>query len=71
MQLQLPEIVSIGIYNAEIAHKRKTITENRKTTMFEIELPIENGGYSYIDKDSQKITPNLLICAKPGQIRHT
>lgn len=71
MQLQLPEIVSIGIYNAEIAHKRKTVTENRKTTMFEIELPIENGGFSYIDKESQKITPNLLICAKPGQVRHT
>ena len=71
MQRQLPEIVSIGLYNAEIAHKRKTITENRKTTMFEIELPIENGGFSYIDKESRKITGNLLICAKPGQIRHT
>ncbi len=71
MKLQLPEIVSVGIYNAQIANKRKTITENRKTTMFEIELPIENGGQSYIDKETQKITPNLLICAKPGQVRHT
>ncbi len=71
MQLQLPEIVSIGIYNAQIAHKRKTVTENRKTSMFEIELPIENGGQSYIDKETQKISTNLLICAKPGQIRHT
>ena len=71
MKLQLPEIVSVGIYNAQVANKRKTITENRKTTMFEIELPIENGGQSYIDKETQKITPNLLICAKPGQVRHT
>jgi hypothetical protein len=39
--------------------------------MFEVELPIENGGHSYIDKETQKITPNLLICAKPGQVRHT
>ena len=30
-----------------------------------------DSGMIYIDKDSQKITPNLLICAKPGQIRHT
>lgn len=71
MQLQLPEIVSVGIYNAQIAHKRKTVTENRKTSMFEIEIPIESGGFSYIDKESQKITTNLMICAKPGQIRHT
>ena len=71
MSLQLPEIVSVGIYNAQIAHKRKSITENRKTSMFEVELPIENGGHSYIDKETQKITPNLLICAKPGQVRHT
>ena len=71
MSLQLPEIVSVGLYNAQIAHKRKSITENRKTSMFEIELPIENGGHSYIDKETQKITPNLLICAKPGQVRHT
>lgn len=71
MQLQLPEIISLGIYNAQIAHKKKSVTENRKTTMFEFELPIGDGGISYIDKDSRKITPDLLICAKPGQTRHT
>lgn len=71
MSLLLPEIVSLGIYNAEIAYPRKTITGNRKTTMFEIELPIESGGISYIDRESAKITPEVLICAKPGQLRHT
>ena len=39
--------------------------------MFEIELPIGNGGISYIDSNSKLITPNMIICAKPGQIRHT
>ena len=71
MHLHLPEIVSLGIYNAEIANKNKSVTENRKTTMFELELPIEDGGVSYIDKDSMKITQDLLICVKPGQLRHT
>ena len=71
MRLHLPEIVTLGIYNAEIAHKNKSITENRKTTMFEIELPIVDGGISYIDNDSMKITQDILICAKPGQLRHT
>jgi len=39
--------------------------------MFEIELPIGNGGQSYIDDESHPIRHNTVICAKPGQIRHT
>lgn len=67
----LPEIVSVGIYNAQLAIKNKMVSRNRKTTMFELELPIEDGGISYIDNTSRQITKNLVICAKPGQIRHT
>ena len=69
--LQLPEIVAIGVYNARLAHKNVLVTKNRKTTMFEIELPIEGGGISFINNESAAITENLVICAKPGQIRHT
>ena len=47
------------------------ITSNRKTTMFEIEIPIENGGISYINDERMPISPNMIICAKPGQTRHT
>lgn len=71
MNIILPEIISIGIYNSEIAVKNKTITNNRKTTMFEIEIPIENGGISYINSETNPIHTNMIICAKPGQIRHT
>lgn len=39
--------------------------------MFEIELPIEDGGISYIDANAKQITSSTIICAKPGQIRHT
>jgi len=67
----LPELVAIGIYNAQLAVKNKTVTQNRKTTMFEIELPMGEGGVSYIDSDSHVISENVIICAKPGQIRHT
>lgn len=71
MKLNLPEIVAIGIYNSQIAAKNKAITKNRKTTMFEIEIPIEEGGVSYINSEEMPIRPNMIICAKPGQIRHT
>lgn len=67
----LPEIVAVGIYNSQIAAKNVSISKNRKTSMFEIELPIENGGVSYINSCSMPISTNMIICAKPGQIRHT
>lgn len=71
MEILLPEITSLGIYNSQIAVPGITVTKNRTTTMFEIELPTEKGGISYIDSEEMQISPNTLICAKPGQVRHT
>ncbi len=67
----LPEIVAAGIYDAQIVYKNRMLTPNRKTTMYELELPLENGGISYIGKEKAEITKNLVICAKPGLTRHT
>ena len=69
--MQLPQIVAVGIYNSHNSANNKSSSHNRKTTMFEIELPIEKGGISYINTNTMPITPNMLICAKPGQTRHT
>jgi len=71
MEIKLPDVVSIGIYNSNLAVKNRVITKNRKTTMFEIEIPIEKGGVSYINTDKMAIEQDMIICAKPGQIRHT
>lgn len=70
-EIILPQIVAIGIYNSDIAVKNIAITKKRKTTMFEIDLPIENGGIAYIDSEQSSITPNMVVCVKPGQERHT
>ena len=70
-ELILPKIISVGMYNAQTAIKNRAVSKNRKTTMFEIELPMEDGGISYIDDTSHLIVENMVICAKPGQIRHT
>lgn len=67
----LPEIVAAGIYDSRIAVRNTAVSKNRKTTMFELELPLENGGISYIDTNSFPIKPNMIICAKPNQKRHT
>jgi len=70
-KLVLPEIVALGIYNAQVVFHNRSVSPNRKTTMFEIELPFGEGGISYIDETSHPISENVIICAKPGQIRHT
>lgn len=67
----LPKIVAIGIYNSDLAVKNVKITKSRKTTMFEIELPLGRGGVSYIDADEMPIDSDFVICAKPGQMRHS
>lgn len=67
----LPEIVAAGIYHTALAVKNREITVSRKTTMFELELPLEAGGASFINGERQPIVPELLVCAKPGQSRHT
>lgn len=70
-KITMPEIVAIGIYNSNTAVKNRKVTKKRKTTMFEIELPIEDGGISFINSESSPIVTNMIICAKKGQIRHT
>jgi AraC-like DNA-binding protein len=69
--ITLPDIVAAGIYNAQVVYKGRSSSPNRKTTMFEIELPIESGGTSFINDTSHRIDESTVICAKPGQIRHT
>ena len=72
MQINLPNLVATGIFNTDVAMKKNIIvSKNRKTTMFEIELPIEKGGVSYIEDEHADIIPDMLICVKPGQTRHT
>ena len=68
--MTLPNILAVGLYDSQIVSKR-LISKNRRTVMFEIELPLESGGISYIDSNACAINPNMLICAKPDQIRHT
>ncbi|MBO5652757.1 MAG: helix-turn-helix transcriptional regulator [Clostridia bacterium] len=67
----LPEIVAVGVYHSAVSMKNKKISPNRRVTMYEIELPIEEGGESFIDKERHPISPFTMVCGKPGQVRHT
>ena len=71
MNIKFLEILAAGIYNSDNAVKGRNVTKNRRTKMFELEIPLEKGGVSYINDDSHIITPETVICAKPEQLRHT
>lgn len=71
MDITLPEVVAIGIYDSRIAIRNKEITPNRKTSMYEIELPLEESGISYVEEEKKSVTKDMLICVKPWQTRHT
>ncbi|MBQ4137078.1 MAG: helix-turn-helix transcriptional regulator [Clostridia bacterium] len=71
MELILGKIVAIGLYNSSVVVKNRTVTKTRKTTMFELELPVLKGGISYVDNTERQIIPNMVICSKPGQARHS
>jgi AraC-like DNA-binding protein len=69
--MQLPQLEVFGIYNSQKIGPDGKVSKKRKTSMFEIELPLEAGGVSYIDGESHPIITNMIICAKPGQVRYT
>ena len=71
MKITLPEIILVGLYDAAAIHKNKSVTKSRRATMFEIEIPVERGGISYTNGEAMQIDENLLITAKPGDMRHT
>lgn len=64
-------IESAGIYNSQISRKNIKKSNNRRTSLFELELPIDNTGISYINNTAMPINRSIVICAKPNQIRCT
>lgn len=64
-------IENAGIYNSQIARPALTVTHPRRVSVFELELPLEDGGMSYIDSASCPIVTGTVICAKPHQFRHS
>lgn len=71
MDIKFLEIVAAGIYNSDNYVKGRYESKNRRIKLFELEIPLEKGGVSYINDESHIITPETVICAKPEQLRHT
>lgn len=65
------KIIWAGVFNSDIHKKNISISEERTTSLFELEIPIEDGGISYLDEEGTKIEVGTVMFFKPGQKRHT
>ena len=71
MSIILPEELTVGYFDSNVAYSGVEITPKRNVTCFELELPLEKGGVSYNGEEEVAIEPNMVVCAKPGQVRCT
>ncbi|MBP5618523.1 MAG: helix-turn-helix transcriptional regulator [Clostridia bacterium] len=69
--MQLPVINAAGIYDSRLISKNVPVSQERTVKAFEIELPTEEGGTNYTNGIAHPISPNRIICVKPGKIRYT
>lgn len=71
MSLTLPDIIGVGVFDKSLNFPNVISTPERITKHFEIELPLKNGGYTYLNDKRCEISPNSILCIKPGITRHT
>lgn len=67
----IPRIANLGLFDFKLKYGSILISERRCVNSYEIELPMIDGGFSYIDNEIYPIEANRVICAKPGQWRRT
>ncbi len=69
--LKIPLLTGCGLFDFKIKYGTSSISEPREVASYEIELPVEDGGISYVDNAAYSILANRFLCAKPGQVRMT
>ncbi len=62
---------SAGVFDSSYKFPGIKVTENRKVTQYELEIFTESGGTSFIGDESHKIRPGRVLCARPGDFRHS
>lgn len=60
-----------GVFNSDVTFRGQTRTQPRRVELFELEFFREDGGVTYLDGREIPIRAGLILCAKPGQVRHS
>lgn len=69
--LKINEEIYCGLFDSNILRKGQRKSIDRKVHRYEIELFHTDSGVSYVDGEKYPIKRGMLICAKPGQVRHS
>ncbi|MBE6547132.1 MAG: helix-turn-helix transcriptional regulator [Ruminococcaceae bacterium] len=69
--LRQEEELYCGIFDSRILRKGSAKSTDRRVVFYELELFHEESGVSYVDGNRYPVRRGMLLCAKPGQIRHS
>ncbi len=67
----LPRLYASGLFDSTMKFNVGRESPERVCNMYEIEFHNSDSGTSYIDGKAYKICEGAVICAKPGQRRHS
>ena len=68
----LPTLINAGIFDSSLIYPAdQKRTKNRRVSVYEIELPLENKGFSHMNESRFAVDTEKILCAKPGQVRYT
>lgn len=65
------KLINCGFFDSKIAFGNIKESKERKVEFYEIELFPEDGEFSFVGNNNQKIVSGTLLFAKPGEIRHS
>ena len=60
-----------GVFDSAILRRGHVKSQDRRVVYYELELFHTASGTSYVDKGRYPARRGMLLCAKPGQIRHS
>lgn len=69
--LKAEDGVYCGVFDSSILRKAQTKSADRTVQSYELELFHTQAGTSYVDGNKYPTKRGMLLCAKPGQIRHS
>lgn len=69
--LKINEDIYCGLFDSNILRKGQKKSIDRKVRRYEIELFHTDCGVSHVDGKAYPVRRGMLLCAKPGQVRHS
>lgn len=69
--LHIGEDFYCGLFDSAILRRGQPESSDRKLQRYELELFQTDSGISYVESNKYAVKRGMLLCVKPGQIRHS